>query len=202
MSNGNVTISVDSPNRYLRMAARLKSWPLIESFFPNNKEITESFSAFHHISQIKGVRVHSSIIYVVGDGVYPRTSSIFALRTTMPVICIDPLLCLEKTKIKRLHLFPLKVQDIKPHIVNFNQAIIVLVHSHAKISDCLHLTPNANRLIIYTLPCCVNHELTLTKFNLKIQPTYRRIDKHVLSPKNEVLIWDIKNWATLAKNLF
>lgn len=199
--DNNLHVTTDSPNRYIRMAAKFKSWPLISRFFPNLKEVTESFAAWHHLYGIKNVRRKDSIIIVPGDGIYPRTASIFALRTPMNVICIDPLLKYEITDIARLELVKEKVEDVHPITFPFEQAIIAMVHSHAKLEDCIRLVPNAKRLIVYTMPCCVKHEFTIPKLNIRLEPTYSRTDNHVLSPARKVLIWDVWNYDMLSPHL-
>jgi len=130
-------------------------------YFPNAKEITESFGAYNavrtHLQNIYAFDDPEVRVVVVGDGTKPRTGATFAFRSNWTVYSIDPNLFKNKLQegeflhfpdsVKRLSAYRSKIEKLeyintylKDEIlynIQDKKLIIVCVHSHAKLSDCI-----------------------------------------------------------------
>ena len=151
--------------------------------YPNAKEITESMAAFRAVRNnltdfsLNDPTVH---LFAVGDGFTPRTAALFAHRTRWQCHSIDPGLK-DRNKwqrIKRLHIYPCKIEDIVFYV---DKAVIVAVHSHASLQVTLK-SIKAEQMGVVAIPCC-------TALYLDKEPDKSYTDKSCWSPKNEVKIW-------------
>jgi len=159
-----------------------------ENIFPNIKEITESMGAFVAIHEhlIKtGLDRNSDTVDViaVGDGHSPRTAALIACLTKWNCISVDPQLRTREWKIKRLTTYKDKIEDVIG--INGNNertAIIVCVHSHAKLSDCLNAVKDYKTVHLINIPCCF-------KSDLKFEPDISYTDIGIQSEKQRVEIY-------------
>lgn len=173
--------------RYIDEFLELKSSPLIKDFFPNAKEITESFAAFNAIRQhfLKTKKLsytdQNVSLFSVGDGNYPRTGALFAVRTKWNCFSIDPKMNIDKPlNINKLTIFKDKIENLK---FNVDIAVIVGVHSHANLQATLN-SITANKKYVMMMPCCVPMELSFS-------PLFEYRDDAVFSPENNIKIWEI-----------
>lgn len=155
--------------------------------FPNAKEVTESIGAYsavknHMLHKIGAEFISPKIAVVcVGDGVTPRTGSIFAFRSAWTCYSIDPNLKMLNPPIKRLICLKRRIEDEILDLTDFDQVIIVMVHSHATIKNTLR-SIKGKRLHLVCIPCCVMQDIpNVTYLGYK--------DTSIWSPKNEVKIW-------------
>lgn len=155
---------------------------LANQLFPNAKEITESFAAFEATKYLddefdwKNPDVN---VVCVGDGVKPRTAATFALRTKWNCHSVDPILRNRSYNIKRLNLYPSKIEDIT---LQFDTpTLICCVHSHAKLSHCIQ-SIKAPKVNIINLPCCFQSDLPFL-------PCIEYKDDQIWSEKNLMQIW-------------
>lgn len=164
--------------------------------FPNQKEVTESFAAYH------AVRTHlrdfalsdpTVTLVAVGDGHTPRTAATFALRSAWRCISVDP--NLKETgrhgvrgrptsrhwrTVDRLTVHAKRIEDVSIHCDG--PAVIVAVHSHAQLPGAVAAV-RAPRVAVVAIPCCVRQELRGQAPDID----YR--DGGILSPENRVLVW-------------
>ena len=162
---------------------------LAKKLFPNAKEMTESMGAFaavqRHIVKPLGLSLGDRNIglYVVGDGHTPRTAALFAMRSAWECYSIDPVLRDKVWGVDRLHAYTAKIENCSLlHAQDFERAIIVMVHSHARIEDTLQAIQNKNRSLV-TIPCCVKHEIPDVSY-IGYQ------DGGIWSPQNTVKVWE------------
>jgi len=174
---------------YLHELTRLRCAPdlLAMGLFPNAKEVTESFAAYHAVrSHLPGFSLsdRSITLLAVGDGVTPRTGATFALRSAWSCISIDPALRDDNirrvcSRVERLRAIPLHVQFVEP--IECDRAIIVAVHSHAKLEDAVR-SVRAREVAVVAMPCCVPQPLATP-------PDVEFVDPGIASPQNRVLVW-------------
>lgn len=166
------------------------------NLFPNVKEVTESFGMYNAVaSYVCGsdnninTKNDNVRLFVVGDGVTPRTAGLFAFMTKWKCWSIDPELRKNNySGIKRLHIIHEKIEDWEPSQQNnWNDSyhIILMPHSHADIKPTWKRLHN-NKTWLLTMPCCVHHEMSLPCIEFK--------DPHVASPKNNIKIYS--NYCT------
>ena len=198
--------------KYFDEAMRLNCFRdlLAWGVFPDAKELTESFGAFHAVRKnlvggrdekffggFHAVRKSDEksldwkleykddhvCVICVGDGSTPRTGATFAVRSNWHVFSVDPnLKLLEKWEpIKRLHLRKGKIEDCL--FDYYNRFIVVAVHSHADLRASLTcIKRDSARIAVVAIPCCIQQEL-------KIPPDMTYDDSAILSPQNRVHIW-------------
>lgn len=194
-----ITFTVRRPDmRYLNEFMALKCAPdlLAWGVYPNVKEVTESFAAFHAVRKALGEdKLKSPAIRVicVGDGRSPRTAACFAVRSAWVAYSVDPNLVNPvgwNTKIKRLTCLRLKVEDLDWRTTTgFPDdfvTVVVAVHSHAKLAQCEKFRP----ALVVAVPCCVPQEYDGRP------PDYSYTDWGILSPKRTVKVWDNRRRAT------
>lgn len=154
--------------------------------FPNAKEISESFGAFHAVH----TRLHPDWhlgdpdihMVAVGDGRTPRTAATFAFRSNWQCHSVDPILkggVARWMNIKRLTLHPQKVEEFH---LEADRVIIVAVHSHATLKASLTAI-HARELAVVAMPCCVPLALK------GIPPDMEYQDKSIISPHRTIKIW-------------
>ena len=164
--------------RYIDEFLRLKCAPELIKYFPNGKEITESFGAYNAIREYKLAAFNddSMTIVCVGDGTSPRTGAVCAYRSKWNVISIDPNFRKDTYFVDRLTSYKAKMEQLSFY---FDKVIILAVHSHAPLIEVLKRIQSPQRSLV-AIPCCVPYE-----FPGDIQ--YE--DKSIWSPKNQVKIW-------------
>lgn len=154
--------------------------------FPDGKEVTESFGAYwgvvHHILNYEMKKLGDPTINLisVGDGSTPRTAATFAFRSRWNCISIDPLLKKTEWKIDRLTCYKSMVEDLDLKFGD-GKTIIVCVHSHASLKECLKHIKSSNRDLL-AIPCCVSYKHDR-------YPDIEYYDLNIWSPKNLVKIW-------------
>lgn len=192
--------SFDSKKISAKYINRFISLNSLEEFgryklFPNVKEVTESFGMYHAVTKYVcctdpdiNTKNRNVRVFVVGDGVTPRTAGLFAFMTKWECFSIDPeLRDNDYSGIKRLSLFKEKIEDleIETHHWNDKYHIILMPHSHAPIEPSWEKLSN-DRTWLITMPCCVHHELPIPGIEFK--------DPHVASPKNLIKVYS--NYCT------
>jgi hypothetical protein len=163
------------------------------NLFPNVKEITESMAAYEGIKKVwdKVPPSEDSVVaFFPGDGYKPRTGALFAMRTAWKCVSIDPKMRYGNGKklskfpgVDRLFTLRNVVENFKINLES-NIVVIVLVHSHAKIEDCIK-NIKGREVYVLSIPCCVQHDIG-------IDPMYEYLDRHILSPKNIVKVWRVR----------
>ena len=184
-----VSCSYFYDNRHLHRFFKMRAASLLmsENIFPNIKEITESMGAFVAIHEhlIKnGIDRNSDKVdvYAIGDGHSPRTAALIACLTKWNCISIDPEMRLKTWKFKRLTIFRNKVEEVSFDGNNDRIAIIVCVHSHAKLTDCLKSIRNYKERHLINIPCCV-------KSDLDYEPDFTFCDVGIQSEKQNVSVY-------------
>lgn len=184
------------PAKYINRFISLNS---LEEFgkyklFPNPKEVTESFAMY--VAVMKYVVENTDIckgrndarVFVVGDGVTPRTAGLMAFMTKFQCVSIDPeLRDRDYSEIRRLRIVQKKIQDWEPGVLNsgdgvLNQKphIILMPHSHAPIQETWNKLVNDKTWLI-TMPCCTHGRLNI--------PCIEYRDMAVASPKNYIKVY-------------
>lgn len=189
---GNTTLhgfggSYSYDNRYLNRFFKMNTAPLLMSakVFPNIKEITESVGAFvaiqDHLIDKCVSRTDEVDVYVIGDGHSPRTGALIACLTKWNVKSIDPQMRGEQWGIKRLETYKSKAEELSFE-GNNNSAVVVCVHSHAKISDCLKMLHGYSEIHLVNIPCCF-------KADIDKKPNVSYTDIGIQSEKQKVEIY-------------
>lgn len=159
--------------------------------FPNAKEITESMAAFSavraHLWQWFRPSDPSVNLIAVGDGVLPRTASLFAYRSAWQCHSIDPRLTARELPVNRLSLWRRKIEECS--FTGLQQAVIVAVHSHANLEAAIAAV-QAQRIGVVAIPCCVPQ--TLSRVEIEVYE-----DVGIWSPQRMVHIWQ---WNNLLRN--
>lgn len=164
---------------YVNWFFSLRCAPDLMPFFPNAKEMTESFGAFAAAEKYVPMARDKGVVVCVGDGHTPRTAATFAFRTGWDCHSVDPVLRPKEWKAKRLVTHPLRIQEID---LAFDcPTLICLVHAHVALPICLDHIHAPERHVV-AIPCCVNQVLPEL-------PDYHYIDDHIWSPKNETKVW-------------
>lgn len=164
------------------------------------KEICESMGCFHaamdHLDN-----VGESLVFVVGDGIKPRTACLFAFYTKANVVSIDPQMrmdFIEKDLPEKFNVIPQRIKcypDLaSDHLFDCRQtpAIIVLPHSHCSMDEAIKMITNYSTLSIVNLPCCVQVQTKYIepKFLAKCDGFWHYADPEILgTPKNILYVW-------------
>jgi hypothetical protein len=170
---------------------------ILFTLFPNVKEQTESVCMLHFAETFQDLS--NSLIFVIGDGVCPRTGALFALRyPDARVYSIDPLIKDNKT-FDNLHCITSLVEDFiktkEAHdlLSKCSKLCIVSPHSHANIYQCLsRLNRYKIQKCIVSMPCCQPKIQILTEaqeYELGLNRIHHCYDFNVHSEKNEVYVW-------------
>lgn len=174
-------------NEFMRLKCSLDLHKL--QVFPNTKEITESFGAYHGAIRAIGGQQHlrrtDVDVIIAGDGCSPRTGVTFALRSAWNIISIDPLMrdqWLKDFGIRRLSVLRAKVEDMP--VRRDNELIIVLPHSHAPMKEVLKNLKSKKARHIVSIPCCVPDIVKELGY-----PHESIEDFGIWSPKRCVHIW-------------
>ncbi len=159
---------------------------LLNKLFPNGKEVTETwamFEATRHLGPGYEWNNPNVLVYVIGDGVVPRTAAMFAFRTKWIAKSVDPAMRPVSYEIQRLNIHRIKVEDFESTADWGDRPIlIVLPHSHAKIKHCLEKIESTNRAVI-SMDCCVNQIIPGKAPDVEYE------DDNVWSKKNIIRVW-------------
>jgi len=172
--------------KYLGEFITLKAAPdmIALGLFPNGKEISESFGAFEAVRyrlQEFALTDPNVTVVCVGDGATPRTGATFAFRSAWKAISVDPVLrggTRRWAAIDRLTVMAERIQDVR---ISARRVVIVAVHSHVRLPECLP-SIDAGELAIVAVPCCVPLELDRA-------PDLEYEDRAMLTPCRTVKIW-------------
>lgn len=151
--------------------------------FPDAKELTESFAAYHavrnHLPRFS-LRDPEVTLVSVGDGSTPRTAGTFAFRSSWRCISVDPLLRVnDPWPIQRLELHPKRIEEIR---IRAPRVVVVAVHSHARLDAALR-SIEAEDLAVVAIPCCVPQILGAQDHD------HNYVDHGILSPQRNIYIW-------------
>lgn len=184
-----------------------------------HKELTESIGCFNAATQVLHLNPQEErLVFVVGDGKYPRTATMLSFRTRWTCISVDPELdtvwfdyfCNYKANlnqnVKRLQVIKSKIEDVYniysqlpsdsiQKFRDFKKFLVVLPHSHAKIEATLKefakFFGEETETAMVSLPCCVStppQYKTLEFINKNGYVGYT--DMNVISPKNHFDCWE------------
>lgn len=170
--------------RYINELLKLSSLPLIYRMFPNAKEVTETMAAFNavrsHVRPLLNLDFGDEAnVYFLGDGHQPRTAATFAVRTRWNCHSVDPALRKDHPKVKRLHVHPIKGEDMDYQETN----LLIGVHSHCPwkpVIDKIQSRP----LVVVSIPCCFKDGLG--------RPLISYIDEECLSEHRRVNIYHLE----------
>lgn len=169
--------------KYINELLRLKCAPdlLSVKVFPNTKEITESFGMYNAVrTHYPDLLADRNVTYlVVGDGNTPRTAAVFAFRTACGVYSVDPRMKEKHFAVHRLTTLKKRIEDVTR--MKAGKTVFLLPHAHVKESSMLHLVNSGD--IVITIECCV-------PYNASIEPRVTYRDANILSPKNEIKIYE------------
>lgn len=172
--------------KYLAEFVGLRCAPdmLAMRLFPNGKEISESLAAYEAVRyrlQEFALDDPSVAVVAVGDGMTPRTAATFALRSKWTCYSVDPLSrggIKRWAAIERLHVFAKRIEDVR---IEAERAIVVAVHSHAKLPRSL-ASIKARQIAVVAIPCCVPMALSM-------EPDIVYEDKGIISACRTVKVW-------------
>lgn len=175
-------MTVPTPSaRYFDELCSLNCAGDLMRFFPNAKELTESFACFNAVRKMLGSASFAENLtcLVPGDGTAPRTAALFALRTRWNVVSVDPIMkprwVLGRHRIERLTARKLKVEALE--VLVAERVVVVSCHSHASLLAGL-LRVSAERYDVISLPCCVPDDIG--------SPTKTWLDRGCWSPQNRI----------------
>lgn len=154
----------------------------IKTYFPNEKEVSESVGAFNAIMKyMKGMRYKTNVnCYVIGDGKYPTTGMLIVTNTWWNVWSIDPNLKITESERPRLKLFGGCSEDFVPESAEYN--IIVSVHGHGDINE--FYDKLSGKKLSVSIPCCLLKKQVLDVHDLL--EMYH--DDKILTKANQVWI--------------
>ena len=175
-------------NSFLGLACSVDM--LTWKIYPNAKELSESMGCFEALrNHIIGPPEHSPFqlndptvkCICPGDGASPSTGAMVAMRSAWEVYSVDPLIKDKKEwkNIKRLNIVQKRIEDFS---IEAEKAVILAVHNHSKLIDCVKAVKNAKHISIIAIPCCVRQELY-------VKPDLEKFDRGIWSPQNKILIW-------------
>jgi hypothetical protein len=190
MAHLHPVVTVRSPSsRYLDELVRLKSGPdmLARGFFPNAKEVSESFGAYNaarkHLRDIAPLGDPDITVAIVGDGNSPRTAATFAYRTAWRCLSIDPRMrdhwAGNNHGIARLQCVKARVEECASQA---GKLVVVAVHSHADLTVACSALAGPDLLAVIAIPCCVKQEVGR-------EPDIEYQDWGIWSPHRTVRIW-------------
>lgn len=190
-----------------------------------HKELTESIGCFSAATEVLQLDpAEERLVFVVGDGKYPRTATMLSFRTRWTCVSVDPELDLgwfKKFKdykeslnqqVKRLELVSDLVENLHNSLSqesiqkfrDFKKFLVVLPHSHATIKSTLQefskIFGEEQETAMVSLPCCVStppQYKTLEFINKNGYVGYT--DMNVISPKNHFDCWENISYLNLRK---
>ncbi len=171
-------------NRFMKMNCAVDL--LRMKMFPNAKEITETLGAYTACGHLPEVfnRINTEVqCVVVGDGHRPRTGATIAHLTRWNITSVDPQVVQTVWPIQRFTCYKNRIEELK--LSYEAPTIIIGVHSHAKLSECLKSIKTTKDLWIINMPCCVPSNIDTT-----LHIRYR--ESRIWSPKNHIEIYKIQ----------
>ena len=150
-----------------------------------SKEISESMAAKHAVRDKLKLSFHSPDIFCVcvGDGVYPRTGLLMSFLTKWKVVSVDPALKSTYFPVANFMAIRDKVEDVQ--LQHDGIAVILMVHSHASLTRTCESIYAPQKFLV-NIPCCVEPDMD-------VEPDIEYTDKYILSSKNTVQLWGLKN---------
>ncbi len=177
----------DPSNKYLDefVGLSVASEMLKHKLFPNTKEITESFGAYHAVRQHVNASFGDSLtgVLCVGDGHTPRTGATFALRSAWQCFSVDPVMNARSGVFARLWTYRQKIEDWDSSVLRgLSHVIVVAVHSHASLKRSVEVVSRfVNRVSVVSIPCCVRNDLMAAPI------VYT--DPNIMSEHRTVFVW-------------
>jgi hypothetical protein len=160
-------------DRLMRRESFQALWPLFAKAPKPGKEMTESYSALHHLRPLMLKGSPCRVIHI-GDGAHARTAALFSLKSEAENISVDPLLNLalieawrDRFGVRRLTWLKARIEDVVDQLNALPPmpVFVTFVHAHVQLDKVL------DRLrwdAAYTLACCVpGHQLTQTRMPVK-----------------------------------
>lgn len=214
MSSGEHNVYVDELFSSYCAADVLQYFQNYKTARERDKEISESMACFHAAIDYLAIdrKNPDTLVYVIGDGKYPRTGSIYAFFTSWLVFSIDPQLDMGwqdayntyrdtiGKPIQRLILRPTTFEEmsmvyrgaIRKDYAEY-KIIVVLPHSHVRFEDVIKKMGSFGHqeleYAVISLPCCVAIPPQLmNKKALDLTGLIRYTDTNVMSHKREVII--------------
>lgn len=129
--------------------------------YPDAKEMTESFAVFaavrSHLRDDFAPNDREVTVVCVGDGVTPRTAALFAFRTKWQCIAVDPIMRVETEDgswngVSRLQIRADMIEETAP--IKARKLLVVCVHAHVGLQQCLDVMSWESALGIVAMPCC------------------------------------------------
>ena len=165
--------------------------------FPNVKEVQESAGLLNTIlgyinSQEPDINKDNPNIgvYVIGDGVRPRTAGMFCFLTKWTCWSVDPLMRIEEdfSGINRLTILQANGEDVIKDIVSeFDYVILVFPHSHIADTNLIYRAfPKHQKIWIVNMPCC--HQMQ--DQNLPFNKYVTFVDRNINSDKNHIRVYN------------
>jgi|GEM_PF-209090 len=159
-------------------------WPLFSKATKPAKELTESFSALHHLRPLMR-KVGPCRALHIGDGAHGRTAALFAIKSDAQNITIDPLInesLLEKWKVRfdisRFEYRKARIEDVIPALNQLPNlpTFLTLVHAHVNTEKVL---ASIRWDVAFILVCCMPGKQLVTS----LPPLSAGKDMSVLSPE-------------------
>lgn len=158
--------------------------------FPNVKEIQESFGTFNIVTEhIMTMDPNITLdnpninVYVIGDGVSPRTAATFNFLSKWKTFSIDPLMRTEKDWSSVNNLTVLKgtgEECIEAIVEQKDYIFLVFPHSHIPELNSIYKHFKNQKVWIINLPCCKPNQGN----GLPIKKFIGIVDTNINSPKN------------------
>jgi hypothetical protein len=189
------TITIPMPTcKYLDAVMKLRCFPALIDLFRQNqhpaKELTESFSAFHHLREY----AESEIPVVhVGDGAHCRTGAMFGFLTKSPNISIDPVVVehkvnewIDKWDVKRVAYRKIRIEEFELDVFKrvTDKVILTFVHSHVNSKEVIQMFESQGIEVVaaYVSACCEpDRQLTL---DVPVQT-----DWNILSAERQIQVY-------------
>ena len=184
-------------NQFLQLNCAEELVTLFGTYNNAIKEISESVAAWVHCVQLNDFKNVENNLHI-GDGSRCSTAALFAFMHKSTNISIDPYINMKivnkfinKFNVKGLLTSCSKYQDIKLDDAIQGLYNIILVHSHVNIYEISKHFPDWKYM--YINPCCMReHQIFdfkyMKKNNIKCLKFGK--DKNILSPMNEVIIYE------------
>jgi hypothetical protein len=193
-STGTLQVSIPLPTtKYIDqlLTLRCREELVVNSVFPNAKEVTESFAAIHaiiHRARIDPTTDEITAI-VVGDGSIPRTAATLALRTRWRCISVDPALRPETVAgwpipIRGLELRPQRVQALRESLAG--RCVVVSVHAHVELGRAVAAVERCGGAVVAAVAvCCCGYGHDVPGLSLVSDG----LDWGIWSPERRVRVW-------------
>ncbi len=185
----NEQVNANYLDRLMRRGSFEALWPLFARATKPAKEMTESFSALHHLRPWVAAAERCRVIHV-GDGAHARTGAMFALKTAADNISVDPLVnealvadWRSRFGVRRFSWYRAAIDDVADALNALPRVpvFVTFVHAHVDVDAVL------DRLrwdAAFTLACC-SPGRQLTRKRL---PHRSGEDGSVLSPQRRYQI--------------